>query len=157
MKKAFLLFLAAIVIAASVFAIALVRSRRAFDERESDCWAAHVAALVTIKYVSAHHGQLPFAQNWEDSFGPFLPRQLRASITVAISDGPGNTPRRLAMNRQLSGVNIAKIVNISNTVLYYAVNSSNKNASGTPPRDILDPRLTNRGPIYDCLDGHTSN
>ena len=131
-----------------------------YNNTQADRGVSYVVWMATIEYANLHHGRLPDANHWEDSLrsvwshGPH-----RFAFTAELTPGFSYIPRRLAMNSSLSGMGMRAIGirQMARTVLYYEVDSRGSNATGNPPRDILDPPFGRLTPMTICLDGQISN
>lgn len=95
----------------------------------SDLGVVEEAGNAMASYADHHKGYLPNSRNWEESISLYWQDK---NNTVALKEHPGN---RLAMNSELSGVNIHHLDFASGDgpILLYETHSNIKNASGIPP------------------------
>lgn len=127
-------------------------------DRTLDASIAWSAGIATLQYEEANRNHLPVATNWEDAISPYwTPVDSQPVTSARLAPGPHNSPRRLAMNQKLSGIDLARVSDVSRTVLYFETNSTKRNAVGIPPADILDEHSRKAKLIYVCVDGHSGN
>ena len=77
---------------------------------------AHLAGLAAIEYADAHGGRLPDAAHWEQDLQSYFGKY---GISATLAAPPNGTPRRLAMNSALGGMNINKLSDPANMVLFF--------------------------------------
>jgi len=98
----------------------------------SDLETVETAGDAIKRYADDHKGRLTDSRSWEKQIGPYINRM---NYTVALKEHTGN---RLAMNSELSGVNVSHIVSNhlvqpDGPILLFETKASAKNTSGVPP------------------------
>lgn len=107
-----------------------------------DTMRARTASAAMGDYALAHHDHLPSANHWEEAIHPYWDKNIPFSLALSVPRG--QKPHRLAMNKQLSGVDTTKMEHYSDTIMLYETVSDRRNASGNPTSS----------PIRDPTDGH---
>lgn len=89
-------------------------------------------SLAMFAYADAHQHHLPKTAHWEEDIGPYIQKDKFGLITLPAP--PGSAPRRIAMNAALSGADLDKLPNRSNTILLFETISTQKDAIGDPDK-----------------------